>query len=127
MKMGTFQQFLSDKKIDLTALTRLSAQLEAHADEDRLLAQKRWAKRRDKENQAKPYSELGLGKPKSGRGVSLQQLQAALADQPLPPRVRGKIVRAVNALISKKGGEPVLPASLFGDIKPRSGLKPKAS
>lgn len=59
--------------------------------------------------------------------MSAQQLQAALADQPLPPRVRGKIVRAVNAVRAKKGGEPVLPAALFGDIKPRSGPKPKAS
>jgi hypothetical protein len=127
MNMGTFQQFLDDKKIDLTVLARRSAQLEAHSDEDRLLAQKRWAKRHDKENQAKPYSELGLGKPKSGRGVSAQQLQAALADQPLPPRVRGKIVRAVNALLTQKGGAPVLPAALFGDIKPRTGPKAKAS
>lgn len=33
--MGTFQQFLNDKKIDTTVLSRLSAQLEAHSDEDR--------------------------------------------------------------------------------------------
>jgi hypothetical protein len=78
MKMGTFQQFLRDQKIELTTLARLSAQLEAHSEEERLLAQKRWAKRHDKDNQAKSYQELGLGKPKSGRGVSAQQLQAAL-------------------------------------------------
>lgn len=125
--MGMFQQFLSDKKIELTTLARRSSQLEAHAEEDRLLAQKRWAKRRDKENQPKSYQDLGLGKPKSGRGVSPQQLQAALADQPLPPRVRGKIVRAVNALVTQAGGAPVSPGELFGDIKPRSGPKPKAS
>lgn len=125
--MGTFQQFLNDKQIDTVVIARLSSQLEAHSEEDRTLTQKRWAKRRDKDAQAKPYSELGLGKPKSGRGVSAQQLQAAIADQPLPPRVRGKIVRAVNALLSKKGGQTVTPADLFGDIKPRKGAKPKAS
>jgi hypothetical protein len=127
MMMGTFQQFLSDKKIDTAVLARRSAQLEARSEEDRTLALKRSAKRRDKEAQAKPYAELGIGKPKSGRGVSAQQLQAALTDQPLPPRVRGKIVRAVNALLTKRGDAPVTPAALFGDIKPRQGSKPKAS
>ncbi len=125
--MGTFQQFLNDKKIDTAGLVRLSAQLEARADEDRAMALKRSAKRRDKDTQGKSYAELGIGKPKSGRGVSAQQLKAALADQPLPPRVRGKIVRAVNALLSKQGGELIAPAALFGDTKQRQGAKPKAS
>jgi hypothetical protein len=127
MTMGTFQKFLNEKKIDSTAIVRRSAQLEARGEEDRALALKRSAKRRDKDTQAKPYAELGIGKPKSGRGVSAQQLQTALADQPLPPRVRGKIVRAVNALLQQKGAEPVLPAALLGDSKPRQGSKPKAS
>lgn len=125
--MGAFQQFLTQKQLDTTALARFSAQLEAHTDADQALSQKRWAKRRDKDNQAKSYAELNIGKPKSGRGVSAQQLQAALADQPLPPRVRAKITRAVNALLAKKGAEPVASGALFGDIKPRAGAKPKAS
>lgn len=125
--MGTFQQFLNDSKIDTQALLRRSAQLEARAEEDRRLALKRSAKRRDKDTQPKSYAELGISKPKSGRGVSAQQLQAALANQPLSPRVRGKIVRAVNDVLKKKGAEPVAPAALFGDIKPRPGAKPKAS
>ncbi|SEU33606.1 hypothetical protein [Stigmatella erecta] len=125
--MGTFQQFLNDQKIDTRAVVRLSAQLEDHSDADRLLAHKRWAKRRDKDNQDKAYAELGIGKPKSGRGVSARQLQAALSDRPLPPRVRGKIVRAVNALLTKKGASAVAPAALFGDIKPRQNAPAKAS
>ncbi len=125
--MGTFQQFLADKQIDTTTLARLSAQLESHSDEDRVLARKRWAKRRDKDTQARSYTELNIGKPKSGRGVSEQQLQAALRDLPLPPRVRAKITRAVNALLTKDGAEPVASAALFGEIKPRFGAKAKAS
>jgi hypothetical protein len=127
MTMGAFQQFLNDKKLEAAEIARLSSQLEAHSDEDRALARKRWAKRRDKEAQGKSYAEQSIGKPKSGRGVSQQQLQAAIADQPLPPRVRGKIVRAVNALLGKKGGEPVASGALFGDVKPRRGAKAKAS
>ncbi|MDY7224846.1 hypothetical protein [Hyalangium rubrum] len=125
--MGTFQQFLTDKQLDITTIARRSAQLEAHDDADRTLAQKRWEKRRDKDAQGKSYAELDIGKPPSGRGVSAQQLQAALKDQALTPRVRGKIVRAINALITQKGGEPVAPAALFGEIKPRRGPKAKAS
>ncbi|HEX8697793.1 MAG TPA: hypothetical protein VF815_03050 [Myxococcaceae bacterium] len=125
--MGTFQQFLTDKQIDTTVLVRLSAQLEAHTDADQLLRQKRWAKRRDKDSQAKSYAELDIGKPRSGRGISAQQLQAALKDQPLPPRVRAKIARAVNAVLTKKGAEPVASGALFGEIKPRAGAKAKAS
>ena len=125
--MGTFQQFLTDKQIDTTVLVRLSAQLETHTDADHTLRQKRWAKRRDKDNQAKSYAELDIGKPRSGRGVSPQQLQAALEDKPLPPRVRAKIARAVNAVLTKKGAEPVASGALFGDSKPRTGAKAKAS
>ncbi|WP_224361813.1 hypothetical protein [Hyalangium versicolor] len=125
--MGSFQQFLNDKQIDTKALTRLSAQLEAHSEEDAGLVHKRWAKRHDKDTQAKSYAELGIAKPRSGRGVSAQQLRAALADQPLPPRVRGKIVRAVNAVLAKEGGKPVTHATLFGDVRHRQGVKPKAS
>ncbi|ADO72938.1 hypothetical protein [Stigmatella aurantiaca] len=125
--MGSFQQFLNDQKIDPRTLVRLSARLERHSDEDRLLEHKRWAKRRDKDTQGKSYAELGLGKPKSGRGVSDRQLHAALSDQPLPPRVRGKIVRAVNALLTQKGAQPIVPAALFGDIKPRQNAPAKAS
>ncbi len=125
--MGIFQQFLNDKQLDTRAISRVSARIEAHSDGDRLLTHKRWAKRRNKDTQGKSYAELGIDKPKSGRGVSEQQLLAALADRPLPPKVRGKIVRAVNALLTRKGGEPVAPAALFGDIKPRAGAKAKAS
>jgi hypothetical protein len=41
--------------------------------------------------------------------------------------VRAKIARAVNALLTKKGAQPVASAALFGEIKPRFGAKTKAS
>ncbi|NMO18433.1 hypothetical protein HPC49_11530 [Pyxidicoccus fallax] len=119
--MGAFQQFLNEKQITPDTLLRLSRQLEAHGDTDRVLVRKRADKRRDKEKQGKSYQELELGKPKSGRGVSTQQLQAALGDQPLPTRVRGKLVRAVNAVLTKKGGGAVDAAALFGAVPVRKG------
>lgn len=125
--MGTFKQFLDEKQLKPETLVRLSSQLEARAEDDRKLAKQRSDKRRDKEKQGKPYAELGLGKPKSGRGVSVQQVTAALEDQPLPPKVRGKLVRAVNAVLSKKGGQPVDFKALFGDVAVRKGAAAKAS
>ncbi len=125
--MGTFKQFLTDKQLPTELVVRVSSQLEARSEEDRLLAQKRWAKRHDKEAQPKKYEELGLQKPKSGRGVSLQQVNAALEDKPLPPKVRGKLVRAVNAVLSKKGGAAVDTQALFGEVTARRGASPKAA
>jgi len=125
--MGTFKQFLDEKQLKPETLVRLSGQLEARAEDDRKLAKQRSDKRRDKEQQAKPYAELGIGKPRSGRGVSVQQVTAALEDQPLPAKVRGKLVRAVNAVLSKKGGQPVDFKALFGEVPVRKGAAAKAS
>jgi hypothetical protein len=125
--MGTFKQFLDEKQLTPETLVRLSSQLEFRAEDDRKLAKQRSDKRRDKENQGKPYAELGIGKPRSGRGVSVQQVNAALADQPLPPKVRGKLVRVVNAVLSKKGGGTVDSKALFGEVPVRKGTPAKAS
>jgi hypothetical protein len=119
--MGSFQQFLNEQQISPDTLLRLSRQLESQDDADRVLARKRSARRREKDPQGKSYAELQLGKPRSGRGVSAQQLQAALGDQPLPPRVRGKLVRAVNAVLTKKGGSAVAATALFGPVPVRRG------
>lgn len=125
--MGTFKQFLNDKQVKPETLVRLSSQLEARAEDDRKLAKQRSDKRRDKDKQGKPYAELGIGKPKSGRGVSVQQVNAALEDQSLPPKVRGKLVRAVNAALGKQGGPAVDFKALFGEVPARKGAAAKAS
>ncbi|MFB1479743.1 hypothetical protein [Corallococcus sp. RDP092CA] len=119
--MGTFQQFLDSQKISPAVLLRRSRQLEAHSEEDRVLVRKRATHRRDKDPQQKPYAELGLGKPRSGRGLSEQQLAAAREDKPLSPRVRAKLVRAVNALLTQAGAAAVDAKALFGDVPARVG------
>ena len=123
--MGSFKHFLDEQKLEPRTLVRLSSQLEARSDTDRTLARQRSDKRRDKEKQGKPYAELGLAKPRSGRGVSAQQVSAALADEPLSPKVRGKLVRAVSAAVAKKGGAPVTFQSLFGEVKASKGAPAK--
>ncbi|RKG54900.1 hypothetical protein D7X30_27420 [Corallococcus sp. AB011P] len=117
--MGTFQQFLDSQKLSPAVLLRRSQQLEARTEEDRVLERKRSTRRRDKEQ--KPYAELGLGRPRSGRGLSEQQLTAAREDKPLSPRVRSKLVRAVNALLTKAGATAVDAKALFGDVPARVG------
>ena len=124
--MGTFKQFLDAQQLEPKTLVRLSSQLEARGEADRALSQQRWSKRRDKDRQTKPYAELGIPKPKSGRGVSVQQVNAALEDRPLPPKVRGKLVRAVNAVVTKKGGAAVTFQALFGDLAAQKGSAAKA-
>ncbi|MCY1045755.1 hypothetical protein OV208_30860 [Corallococcus sp. bb12-1] len=119
--MGSFQQFLDDQKISPAVLLRRSRQLESQSAEDRVLKRKRSERRREKEGQQKPSVEPGLGKPRSGRGLSEQQLTGAREDRPVPPRVRSKVVRAVNALLTKNGGTPVDAKALFGEVTARVG------
>ena len=119
--MGAFQQFLDDKKISPAVLLRRSRQLETQTEEDRVLKRKRSARRREKDTQTKSYADLGLGKPRSGRGVSEQQLSALREDRPVSPRVRAKVVRAVNALLTQAGGTAVDAKALFGDVAARIG------
>lgn len=125
--MGTFQQFLEDQKLSPALLLRRSAQLEAQTAEDRVLERERSTRRRDKDSQQRSYAELGLGKPRSGRGLSEQQLAAAREDKPLSPRVRAKLVRAVNALLAKSGAAAVDARALFGDVAARVGPTAKKS
>ncbi|WNZ64963.1 hypothetical protein QEG98_15730 [Myxococcus sp. MxC21-1] len=125
--MGSFQQFLTDKNIPSETLLRLSRQLESYGSEGRTLLKKRSARRRDKDAQGKSYESLSIGKPKSGRGISAQQLQAALGDLPLTASVRGKLVRAVNAVLGKQGGSPVDAPALFGASPVRRGATAKKS
>ncbi|MBM7115247.1 hypothetical protein [Archangium primigenium] len=117
--MGTFKQFLDEQKLEPSTLVRLSSQVEARDDADRTLSRQRADTRRDKERQGKAYE--GIAKPRSGRGVSAQQVGAAIADEPLSPKVRGKLVRAVNAALAKKGGAAVTFPALFGEVKASKG------
>jgi hypothetical protein len=68
----------------------------------------------------KSYAELTLAKPASGRGVSLYKISEAMADRPLPKRVRAKLLRAVRKAAK---GEAVEAKALFGDVARRKGLR----
>lgn len=123
--MGTFQSFIETKKLSIDDLTRASARIELHSREDRAKLLARASKRNRKDAEGKSYTELGLESPKtSGRPLSAAQLRSAMADKPVARKARSKILRAVNAVLTKRKEAAVDSAALFADIKPRAGKKP---
>jgi hypothetical protein len=121
--MSTFRDVLSEHGISAESLVRVSRQLEALGLDGRALRQRRWKKRKHEADTS--YAAANLAKPSSGRGISAQQMQAALSGQPLPPRVRGKLVRAVNALLVKRGAPALEAGALFGEVPARRGTRPE--
>lgn len=124
--MGTLKTFLDGKSITTQQLVETSRRIELLDGAGRTLLVKRVAKRKNKELAAKPYAELNLAKPKQlGRGVSEGQLTAALGDQAVSKKVRTKIHRAVNAILTKKGQGVADFKVLFEGTTAKAGKKPK--
>ncbi len=123
--MGTFSTFLSSKSITPKQIAITSKRIESFDEASRGLMQKRWDKRYNKDTKDKKYAELNIGKPaQHGRGVSEKQVVAASKDVPVARKVRTKILRAVNTLITKKGQPAVDMKALFEGTKARAGKKP---
>jgi len=125
--MGTLQAFIHSKGILPDSIVAVSRKLEATTLKDRKLLSQRAAKRRGKDSASKPYAELNIAKPHSGRGLSAAAVAAALNEQALTVRQRGKMLRAVNALLEKKKEAAVDMKTLFGDTPKKEGKKPKAA
>lgn len=122
--MGTLKSFLDSKGITEKQLIHVSGRLETFGDADRALMVKRAEKRRNKELAAKKYAELELAKPKAmGRPLTSLQLSAAVADKPVARKVRSKILRAVNHVLSKKSQPAADMKALFEGTKARVGKK----
>jgi hypothetical protein len=123
--MGTFQTFLSSKSITPKQIAITSRRVETFDEASRDLMQKRWNKRHTKETADKKYAELNIGKPaQAGRGVTEKQVIAASKDVPVARKVRSKILKAVNAIVTKKGEPAVDMKALFEGSKARAGKKP---
>lgn len=124
--MGALTDALNQHGIKPDAVTATSNKLETHTEESYALLQKRRVKR-----SAQPdvtYDKAGIAKPgASGRGITPLQLQAALADKPIPRKVRAKVVAAVNALLKEKGKPAVDTKALFGAVGRRAGKSKKAA
>ncbi len=124
--MGTLKTFLDSKKISSKQIATTSKRIETWDATSRTLLVKRFDKRGDKELAAKKYSELEIGKPaQMGRGVSQKQVDAAIAETPVARKVRSKILRAVNTLLTAKKEAAVDMKALFEGTKHKAGKKPK--
>ena len=121
--MPTFKEFLDANGITPERLLRTSMRIEASRPEDRVLRVARKQLRIRRAGDKAGYSEAGIGKPRSGRGVGEQSLLAALHDRPLPSAVRSKLVRAVNALIARSGSAAVDARALFGAVPSARGAR----
>lgn len=125
--MGTFQTFISGKSITPKAIAITSKRIEAFDETSRDLMGKRWNKRKVKETADKKYAELNIAKPAQyGRGVTEKQIAAAVKDVAVTRKVRGKILKAVNTILTKKGQPAVDMKGLFEGVAARVGKKPEA-
>ncbi|MER2564099.1 MAG: hypothetical protein ABTQ32_25440 [Myxococcaceae bacterium] len=124
--MGTLKSFLESKKITTKQVQNTSKRIESSDAAARVLLVKRVAKRANKELAAKKYAELDLAKPTSmGRGVTVKQVEAASAEVAVSRKVRAKILRAVNTILTSKKEAAVDMKALFEGTKAKPGKKPK--
>ncbi|MDX2011257.1 MAG: hypothetical protein SFW67_13745 [Myxococcaceae bacterium] len=124
--MGTLKSFLESKKISAKQVHTTSKRIETLDAGSRTLLVKRVAKRADKETAAKKYEELNLAKPAQlGRGVSEKQVVAAIDEKPVARKVRTKILRAVNTILTAKKETAVDMKALFEGTTHKPGKKPK--
>ncbi len=126
--MGTFQTFLSSKSITPASIAITSRRIESFDETSRDLMGKRWQKRKTKETADKKYAELSIGKPaQHGRGVTEKQINLATKDVAVARKVRSKILRAVNAILTKKGQPAADMKVLFEGSPARAGKKPEVA
>jgi hypothetical protein len=113
MSMATkFEDFLKEQKIDPRRILVASAELERLRFQDRKI---RLAKRvaRKSEDQAKKKEGLAAEKPRSGRPVTRQAIDAAVAGKNVSGPQKTRILRALNAVLEQKKLEKIELASIF--------------
>jgi hypothetical protein len=124
--MGTFKSFIDSKGIKNDELVGVSNSRERWGNEGRKLLSARTKKRRTAAD--KNYAELNLAKPAAGRGVSLQQVVAAIEGKAQPRKVRSKLFKAVNEVLKVKKQPAITDFKLlFEGTEVKKGKAPKAA
>jgi hypothetical protein len=113
--MSRFADYVQSKNLSVDRIFHCSARIERHRAEDRKLRLRREELRRS--GKGNGYAEAGIGKPRSGRGVNRQHIEAAVAGQPLSSHLRAKLGRALAALAAIDGAAPPELHELFGDVQ----------
>lgn len=115
-----FANIVKEWNLKIEDIVEASRRAETRSAEDRILT----AKRRQAAREGKKLVEAGIKKPKVGRGLTVKAVQIAIDGVPQSRIVRGKLLRAVNALAKHNKKKAVTTAELFGETKRRVGPKP---
>ncbi|MDD9934405.1 MAG: hypothetical protein OXT09_12425 [Myxococcales bacterium] len=107
--MSKLSDYLEKHKIDPRRVLVASKKLEALKPEDRAI---RLARTRARKGDEKA-KEAAAHKPRSGKPVSATTLDRALAGGNLSGPARGRITRAVNAVLAQKSKGEVGAGELF--------------
>lgn len=117
--MSQFAEFIQEKGVEPARIVQQSRALETLTPEDRSRRSQRSVARRNK----KSYADAEAPKPdRFGRGVSLRTVTNAMEGKPVTRMNRKKIARALDAMLSPQGSEPVDIQKLFADAPKK---KPK--
>mgnify|MGYP001035362475 CR=1 FL=1 len=105
------QAFLSQHQLNTKRLLAVSHKLEALKKEDRRIKLER--KRNKKAPEGGEGEKKEVAKPRSGRPITQQALDAALAGKAISGPTKQRILRAVNYLLEQKKKDKVDLRALF--------------
>jgi hypothetical protein len=109
-----FAEFLDKNKIDPRRVLAASRQLEQLQPEDRALRlSRRQAKKGGAPAAAAGEDKVAPKKPRSGRPVTRQAIEAAKSGKPLTGPAKTRLVRALNHVLAQKKKEAVELRKLF--------------
>ena len=108
--MSKLSDYLKKNKIDARRVVAASKGIEQMRPEDRAIA---LARAQAKEGGDDAVKELAAKKRRGGRTLSRPELDRALGGQALKRRARGRIVRAVNAVLAHKSKDEAKVVDLF--------------
>ncbi len=108
-----FAEFLEANKIDTRRLLATSHKLEQLKAEDRRLKLQKRRGGEDKAPAAEGEEKKAPPKPRSGRPLTVPQLNAAKAGKSISGPTKTRLVRAVNHILAQKKKDPVDLRALF--------------
>ncbi|MCS6797777.1 MAG: hypothetical protein NZ898_04480 [Myxococcota bacterium] len=110
--MTKLAEFLDKNRIGTRLLLSVSHTLESRRPEDRAIARARRAVKAGDASDA--VKERAKNKPRSGRPVTARALEAARAGEAVSGPTKTRILRAINAILSRRRQPEVGLRDLFG-------------
>lgn len=95
--MSKLSDYLTTNKIDPRRIALASKGVERHTREDLVLIAKKAA---IKAGTAEKNPEISKAKPRSGRPVTVPQLERAMRGEAVPGPAKTRIVKAINVILT---------------------------